>query len=1162
MEHGSSADMLLRCYYDKLCSLTPLDCPSFKTELNLLLDELISENYSNNVTRDNIRSEDVCRLLLKASQLVPFSQEHLVLKLCQLVSQLFNQLQVSMDTQTLHCLVSYYIQALQTCSLWTHADILLALSSLLCGNGSSCQQHLSDLLGQKGILVICSAPNQADIELRSAAIHCMANLCLGTPGQPYLEEPYREICFRTFLQTLQSPKPPGAEDLVFCTLLQNSLKGMQCLLNGVKWKPGHGDDLGFLLAVLKKLMFYGLPGMVVEMPKILYPAPLPQYDVPFPKVSEETMPTKPGGNKKKKPRGNVQKAHIEGKWVLKEDSGEDQQELELRQGGGRNPKQMIGNWSQKPSHYQLSWRSSESEYSDTEGGINAKLRLYQMRVRQGSLHCFLSLVKCVDKRVLFGYWSAFIPDTPAIGGPPSLTFLTVVLKDPSPKVRAGSLQVLSSLLEGSRLFLSAAEDTSTPRQAFTSFSATLASSLRELHRSLLLALMAESSSQTLTQVIKCVAHLVCNTPYHRLRPGLLSPIWKQIQQYVHHRDVNVRVSSLTLLGALVSAQAPLPEIQQLLQQPAKTSGDVGFPHEAHMCQNWRQQRSLEEGHWLYGEEGICWLLRLCVCVVTQPREDNSDSGTIPFHLSPNLLEPSPVRLEALQVLAHLVKGYFFLTQEWLLELCQVSACCLREQDSSVQLHGTKLLEELGTSIIQQYRTEEKIQESTKHVPLCKVIQFWSEVLSGPLTTALQNEKHPTLQTSACDTLSSILPQAFRKLPEKTQMLCVTMLLGLTYSENSLVKAASVRALGVYVLFPGLSEDVMFMMDSASVILTALEDHSPNVRAKAAWSLGNLTDAIIVNRENVVIDFQKELTSGLLFKLVKSSIQAAKDKDRVKSNAVRALGNLLHLLQPQQLKQPGFEELLEQAMCVLVDTVQSDATMKVRWNACYALGNAFKNPALPLGTASWSAEAYSALSCVVVSCKNFKVRIKSAAALSIPSSRAKYGSSCQFAQIWIAITKALENSKDGVDFVEYRYHTSLCAQLCQTLLHLLNLCQPQDLGTIQSSVTGRFGSTLMGFLVNYLVDHESETEKEDKEERGKNSIQDRMNKMICVLGTLRKLSKEEEGCSAGADNIIDFLEGVVRSYKQTILQVSLSGHHSFQDQTNQTTEVSDAVQAKV
>ena len=55
------------------------------------------------------------------------------------------------------------------------------------------------------------------------------------------------------------------------------------------------------------------------------------------------------------------------------------------------------------------------------------------------------------------------------------------------QVRAGSLQVLSALLEGSRQFLSAAEDTSAPRQAFTPFSATLAASLRELHRCLLLA---------------------------------------------------------------------------------------------------------------------------------------------------------------------------------------------------------------------------------------------------------------------------------------------------------------------------------------------------------------------------------------------------------------------------------------------------------------------------------------------------------------------------------------------------------------------------------------------------------------------------------------------------------------------------------------------------
>lgn len=64
-------------------------------------------------------------------------------------------------------------------------------------------------------------------------------------------------------------------------------------------------------------------------------------------------------------------------------------------------------------------------------------RLYQARVRQGALHCFLSVIRCVEKRVLYGYWSSFVPDAPGVGGPPPLTLLTIALKDPSPKVSWG-----------------------------------------------------------------------------------------------------------------------------------------------------------------------------------------------------------------------------------------------------------------------------------------------------------------------------------------------------------------------------------------------------------------------------------------------------------------------------------------------------------------------------------------------------------------------------------------------------------------------------------------------------------------------------------------------------------------------------------------------------
>uniref|UniRef100_A0AAR2KRE3 HEAT repeat-containing protein 6 n=1 Tax=Pygocentrus nattereri TaxID=42514 RepID=A0AAR2KRE3_PYGNA len=1016
---------------------------------NTLLQHLISE--------DILDEQDVCLLLVHTSRLVPHSQEHLVIKLCQLIHQLLNQLQVIVDEQTLDTLVSYCTRALWVCSSWTHSEILLALSSLVYGNGPRCQRHLPELLGQNGVLLNYGDPSQSDIELRRSSLHCMANLCLGVPGHPYLEESYRGACYRIFLQTLQSPKPSNVEDMVFCTLLQSALKGTQYFLNGVKWKASPDQDLGSLLALLKKYMFHGLPGINVEMPQVLYPAPLPQYETVPAAKAEPSQDTPTQRKLPRKSRGKGKKARVEGKTDGGPEEGDDEEPSTgpVRSGGGGGAGRGEGRigWPQTSTPFALPlqpgsgtqflpcWKkgSSDSEFSDPEGGMQSKLRLYQARVRQSALQCFLAVVKSVEKRVLYGYWSSFIPDTPGIGSPPSLTLITIALKDPSPKVRAGSLQVLSALLEGSRQFLSAAEDTSAPRQAFTPFSATLAASLRELHRCLLLALIAESSSQTLTQVIKCLAHLVSNVPYNRLRPGLLSPLWKQIRPYVRHRDVNVRVSSLTLFGALVCTQAPLPEVHLLLQQPGPSTGPGvsggATPQEPSL--NWRQPGRRERDASLpltgTGVEDVpvasCWLLQLCVALVTQAREEPYSDSDAAGSTS-GALEPSPVRLEALQVLAHLVKGYFPLAQTSLLELAQLSARCLSEQDPSVQLHGAKLLEELGTGIIQQYRLF-----SSCHFG--QVVQFWSEVLTGPLIGALQNDQHPTLQTSACDTLSSILPQAFSQLPDKTQVFCITVLLGLTYSENSLVKAAAVRALGVYILFPCLREDVMFVADTANAILTVLDDRSPNVRAKAAWSLGNLTDTLIVNMESVGLEFQEEVSDMLLLKMLRTATQASGDKDRVKSNAVRALGNLLHFLQPARLGKPAFEQPLEQAMRALIDTVRGDATMKVRWNACYALGNVFRNPGLPLGTAGWSKEAYSALSSVVTSCKNFKVRIKSAAALSVPATRDRYGDTQQFAEVWCALAQALEHSEETEDFLEYRYCASLRGELCHALFHLLS-----------------------------------------------------------------------------------------------------------------------------
>uniref|UniRef100_A0A452RE65 HEAT repeat containing 6 n=1 Tax=Ursus americanus TaxID=9643 RepID=A0A452RE65_URSAM len=157
-------------------------------------------------------------------------------------------------------------------------EILQALAALVYCNGSKCQKYLPDLLGKSGILMKLSDSAQPDPEVRRAAVHCMANLCLSVPGQPYLEDPYPNICFQAFLTTLQSPKSSDMDDITFCMLLQNALKGIQSLLNGGKMKLTQTEELGALLAVLKKSMFHGLPGLNIELPTVLYPTPLPQYD--------------------------------------------------------------------------------------------------------------------------------------------------------------------------------------------------------------------------------------------------------------------------------------------------------------------------------------------------------------------------------------------------------------------------------------------------------------------------------------------------------------------------------------------------------------------------------------------------------------------------------------------------------------------------------------------------------------------------------------------------------------------------------------------------------------------------------------------------------------------------------------------------------------------
>lgn len=188
--------------------------------------------------------------------------------------------------------------------------------------------------------------------------------------------------------------------------------------------------------------------------------------------------------------------------------------------------------------------------------------------------------------------------------------------------------------------------------------------------------------------------------------------------------------------------------------------------------------------------------------------------------------------------------------------------------------------------------------------------------------------------------------------------------------------------------------------------------------------------------------------------------------------------------------------------------------------------------LSSGTASWSTEAYSSLSSIVTSCKNFKVRIKSAAALSVPAKRDCYGDERQFAEVWRALTHALEHSEETQDFLEYRYCASLRSELCHTLLHLLSLCRVSDLPAIGASLSDQTTPALLGFLVDYLAGVSVVTGRDlvGGEDAGcQTEPTDRLKLLDQTLIRLRELEGDiKTGSRSDLDRVIGFLEDVTKT----------------------------------
>ncbi|XP_031335231.1 HEAT repeat-containing protein 6-like [Photinus pyralis] len=225
----------------------------------------------------------------------------------------------------------------------------------------------------------------------------------------------------------------------------------------------------------------------------------------------------------------------------------------------------------------------------------------------------------------------------------------------------------------------------------------------------------------------------------------------------------------------------------------------------------------------------------------------------------------------------------------------------------------------------------------------------------------------------------------------------------------------------------------------------LEDSSMVVRIKASWSLGNLSDALVLNKED---SNKEEIPDHVLLQLLQIAIQASKDNDKIKVNAVRALGNLLQLVNGETIKQDDFKVAVEEGVDAVIRCCTTGTNMKLRWNSCYAVGRALKLAKFPINDYIRKDSLFCSLADLILSFPNFKVRINAALALSCINTREGYQN--YFVFVWESLLKALENTQNIEDFSEYNHQDHLVDQICLTLGHLTTLLRPEDFALINSS----------------------------------------------------------------------------------------------------------------
>ncbi|XP_011644607.1 HEAT repeat-containing protein 6 [Pogonomyrmex barbatus] len=923
----------------------------------------------------NITSNDAILLLVNqlCATVLPI-ETSLVRNICKFLYNL-SQSNVKLHGRTFATCKRWILEALEFSEPLAQVDILITMKSFL-HNGyfDDINHHVCLLLKDKGLLMKHLNPLcNPWSEINFHALGCLEEIITNKNNSCCLSDEFTYLIKDIIFKILSLLPYHNDDKFYYSKVINSCLHILHCMILE-KLIPGSPDFVGEILGVVQAFLFYGIKGYSVMTPQLLRPAAMN-----LPERVHVVPKCKNLKNHKAKPKKASTKKSISD----------------------------IGN-NALPEHIGISKYSSDSDTSDTE--INNSVHI-DSKIRLGAIRLLQALIEITQSREIFGYW----PQIVATGSRNDARVLTrSILVEPVSKVRQNALSTLTELLLGARPFLIHAEDTN--YTSFITFFGTVCLMIKELHFTLSLILLAEKNVAVLTHALKCTAALVQGTPYERLKPGLTTKLARNCRPYIFHKDPTVRVAALSVFEAFASSESITQEILSILarQTVSETESensqlDTGFISDVGTEE---EEIDIEDVDNLTNG-----------CSETKISKDESTSSLVRICLEniSNKMVNTPVRLQSLKLMGRLAFNTGSLVFPHLEKVTTTLLSVMEESESQVVLHACRVLEIMSGCLAntETYRSDGTL--------------FWNIIFESMIS--LVQSSQTILREAACDCLGSITGNVFTQLSRQKIILIITVLFGSVRDEEGAVRAAGLRALGMLVTLPALEDDTGFLMDLADIVCSAFEDKNLGVRVKSIWALANLCDCLSRQKQHEEIEpFPLE---NFLPKLYHVSVKAAKDNDKVKCNAVRAIGTILYLCPQKHILSDttlGLDALIK---CAVLGN-----DMKVRWNACRALGLVLSHDPDVMLPPSWKEQIFPALSTLICDSPNFKVRTNAAWALSACNCYGKYT-----VMLWKSIVLAFENTQHVPSYVEYPHRDALIQQLCLTLSHVAACTEKSDLQSL-------------------------------------------------------------------------------------------------------------------